>query len=208
MKNPHIQPLPPHLILFREISKNVPLHDILIFGCGDSSLPRLSYHKLNPQLLIAYDINKVKIDNKNGRIKTNPDYQSLNIKFTHEKPKEKYDLVLSVAVFHENPEQISREMIELTKKGGLIGLIDYDMKNMERTDFFNRWGHYTKEKDELNQIGENESYKIHTTSGLKDCEKIMKQKGITKKFSKGNLDTTWFNGPKPTKHFLYLGKKA
>lgn len=198
----------PDILLEEAVKQTIP-KEILVFGCGFDLFPFYIQKKFfENSLVVGYDIDKNKIQSMKKRKKIREslglDY---NIEFTTKKPTNKFELVLALAVIHENPEEIISEISNLTKPKGYIGLIDYDMKNMAKKDFFSRWGHLLSEIKELEQIGANRAHHIHTQFGLDDCIQTSQKQGFEMIFQKGNLHSLLYSGIQPTKHFVYLGQK-
>lgn len=196
-------------ILLNEISRYSAPSDLLIFGGGISCFPFYACRLLQGIHTTVYDKNSYKMrvmqESKQFRKLTlGVDY---NVTFVTGKPDCQFDVVLSLAAMHENPDQIIKEMFELTKKGGKVGIIDYDMKDMSRMEFFSKWGYTIEERVEFDQIGREQAYSLHTSFGLDDCIRLAESTGFNSIFAEGKLLSRMPCGSSPTLHFVYVGKR-
>ncbi len=126
------------------------------------------------------------------------------VNFTSVKPAEKFDVVVSTAVFHENPEKILDEMFSLTNPGGLIGIIDYDMRGLPRAEFFNLWAGLS-EKQERIRLGDEEVYREHTSFGLSDCLRLIGERANPILVAGREQTKNWSRDGK-SKYFMYVGQ--
>ncbi len=195
-------------IFFNELARMGPFESTLIFGSGLSPLSFCAYDILNLKKMLVYDKDsrKMAFMEEDKRYTEEIRGEKLNITFSDRKPSEKFNLTLTTSTIHEDPYNILKEIVNLTESKGIIGVIDYDMKNVLREDFFKRWGFHSDEKAELEILGEHGSWKMHTRSGLEDCINISESLGVKTVFSSGNVGCWIYHGELPTKHFVYIGK--
>jgi len=192
--------------LIKELNKQN-LGSMLIFGCGESPLAELLSLCYQNVKITAYDVDKKKIQNrKSTNIIAYPNNIG-EVNYVVEKPSQKFDAVIGLAVMHENPEEIADEIIGFMKQTGLVGIIDYDMKGISSEDFLLRWGHSVYERREKEKLGDELTHTLHTRFGLEDCIRIMQQRGINQLISEGNIRNNKFSKSLGhTKHFIYGGK--
>ena len=184
-----------------ELSTRAGVQRILVFGCGISYLPDLIAQYYREAQITAYDTNRAKIElNKKSIL------LQKRVHYTTDRPSEKFDTVIAHAVLHENPELLTRAAVEFLKQGGHIGVMDYDMKGMKKDEFFSKWGNQSQERAERRRLGDDESYRMHTSFGLAECVKLMDTQGIEEVFSLGSL-TGGTGVIKTTTHFIYIGRK-
>ena len=197
--------------LVRAIQSTKPV-DILVFGCGMSPLPRLLTYQFPTLNVLGYDYNRDKIQNaiayaeRFQHLLLQRNVEVLIPSFTSQRPNREFDVVTAVSAVHENPEEMIREMVELTAPSGTIAVLDYDMKGMPADDFFSRWGLTYLERIELEAIGRQEAHRLHTSFGLEDCVSIMQKNHVKMRYTEGRTEAIF--GEPPTLHFLYVGTRA
>ena len=153
--------------------------------------------------VLGYDHNpdKIKtITDKKRRYPGRADYA----RYTCNKPQDKFDAVIAHAVLHHNPEQTTREVFGLTKQGGIVAVLDYDLQGLSEKEFLRIWGTNRGEIIELATLGNQETYRMHTSFGLEQCRTMMEQLGMTTLHAQGNILAHFRT---PTKHFIYIGQK-
>jgi len=174
---------------------------ILIFGCGTSSSPYVTAVYFPQCTVQAYDRNKEKI-----RLARNRGLQHMHVEYSDKKPNRTFDVVLGLAVIHEDTLSISREIASYAKVGGYVRIIDYAMKGMDIGEFFSRWGQLKSEFRERRLLGDKQAHKIHTRLGLEDCLGLMDQAGFNTKLAIPKVVRQWGGGL--TIHFIYLGQRV
>ncbi len=176
--------------------------EILVFGCGTDPLPRYVEVFFPGALVTAYDIDPKKIilaEKIAQRKRIN------NLLYTSQKPLKQFEIVLVSYVLHHNPEELGKEATSFITQEGLIGILDYDMKNLPRETFFRNWGKIPEERTELEKIGFNEAFRLHTTFGLEDCRNLMTKLDINYLDSQGRIKTLWNNFE--STNFYFIGRK-
>lgn len=186
------------------ISKIQKHNNVLVFGCGTDSLPIFIRRFCPDTKVTAYDIDAAKI------AKSKQQAASLGIDelliHTYERPAVQFEVVLASHVLHHGPVELATEALSFVMPDGLIGIIDYDMKGYSKKDFLVRWGRIKDERTELEKIGHDESFRIHTSFSLDDCYKLMQTAGVMPLNYQGNL--AGISGRNlPTIHFYYVGRK-
>jgi SAM-dependent methyltransferase len=192
--------------------------DIIAFGCGNSFLPVVLARIFPASNILGYDRNVEKLERLRAYLAERDYYAHHHVlssvmpfkdrlTLSHELPARRFDTAVSLAVFHEGPSQVIEEMLGLVKPGGLVAILDYDMKGMAADDFFRRWGYHRDEERERQELGDAGSYRLHTQVGLKECEREMSARGVRTLAALGKQEATWFEGPEPTLHFIYLGRQ-
>ena len=189
----------------RLISAMQPLGKCLVFGCGHSHLPHIVACLWKDAQVTAYDTDHQKIAEKQHSMRQLHPWPR-NLDYTAEQPAQKFDTVLATNVLHENPAQLIDESMTFLIAGGMIGVMDYDMKGMPREDFFQRWV-TTFEEQERKDLGDDRCYAMHTAFGLDDCITQMELRQVTMITANGGLQRERWP-EKGTSHFIYAGRST
>jgi 2-polyprenyl-3-methyl-5-hydroxy-6-metoxy-1,4-benzoquinol methylase len=109
---------------------------------------------------------------------------------------EKYDSVVSTFVSHENDSDIFLDMYDVLKKDGSLCVLDYNLKGVGREEF-SRIFASDIEVAEIESMGFNEAWRIHTAKGLDECVMDAERVGFETISSQVLGDN----------YFLWVGKK-
>lgn len=187
--------------LHRRIKTYTTPESILVLGPGLDMYPYLVAREFKLRKVIAYDRNEKIIHQMENK------YYPF-VEYTSKMPSKKFDLVISLATFHENPEITTSDIASLTKPGGHIGIIDYDMHNFTIKEFFESFGYISTEYNEMLKLEKDYLFELHTSFGLEDCIRLMHKQQVKHLDSIGKISSFFYQGFIPTKHFLYIGEKS
>jgi hypothetical protein len=191
------------------------------FVLGETLYKISSNHKPNKILVLGFDsiksldfltrwFNQSQIIGYNLKYNNDKIYHEINPRLiVTSNPIEKYDTIIADHSIHHKPDEFLKKGINYLDNKGIIGIIEYDIKNMNINEFHNSWFNTDEGKKEFINDGHYNSYKIHTSHGLEDYMKIMQNNGISTIFSKGNIPQRNPSNEKPKlNNFCYIGKKS
>jgi len=166
----------------------------LDFGCGKGLITSWLASRHPSTEIIAYDPNRTDIEFARNSWRVN------NVKYTHEAPEvgEGFDSASLTFVLHEmGAEQALSEVLPKMLPEGRLILVDYDIKGVPK-DQFARMFILDSEREELQKIGMESAYKMHTRAGLEDYAQSAQAAGFQE-----TAKTKLFD-----KYFIWVGKKV
>ncbi len=153
---------PPFNNYINPILSYISLHHLDI-GCGNGSLSRYLSNQKPSSFIKGFDTDKTKINQARFHRRYNLDFTD-SIKTTDDN----FSSASCIFVFHEAGEDIFSTISKILHYGSFLSIVDYQLKNSNQSSFIEKFSS-SMEKDELNQIGPNSAYQIHTRYDLSDC---------------------------------------
>ncbi|MFH1648991.1 MAG: class I SAM-dependent methyltransferase [Candidatus Woesearchaeota archaeon] len=179
------------------------MDDILVYAIGYASIARFVGSIFKESNVTGFDIDSDVVAYHEGRW-----HGFGSVQYTAKPPSGKFDVVFGLAALGAQPDVRAAEMVGFLKPGGIVGVLDYDMRGMDESDFLRRWGWQGPEKQELQELGPRKSWELHTVTSIGTVREIMAGLGIVELVAEGGLAQRWPpNIKNPTIHLLYVGKK-
>lgn len=152
----------------------------LDLGCGDGLRTEFLANRFSATKFLGVDEDKniIKLALRRNR------FRLYNLEFTTDYPQSEdfnYGNNNTATLhfsWHEDPLLLNETHKQLIK-GGTVVIVDYDMKNISKQDFFNRFN-TDRELLEIKRLGINECYNRHTINGLQECIEHAKKAGFKK----------------------------
>jgi len=108
-----------------------------------------------------------------------------------------YDSAISSFVLHESGPCIFEEIYSALKYDGILCIVDYNLKGVSEKDFSGIFVSFG-EKDEIEKLGFEKAWKVHTSRGLGECVRDGEAAGFETVSSEVLGDN----------YFLWVGKKV
>ncbi len=143
-----------------------PTGKIVDFGCGDGSLTK-SMRYITKSPITGYD--------PHLHLRK-PSFKSL-ADFTDIKPNDKFDVATLIFSLHHDPLNIPSDLVSVLNPDAYVCMLDYDMKGISKENFERVWWS-KREKWELEVLGFDKCYNMHTSFSAKDLENLLADHNI------------------------------
>ena len=152
-------------------SKKLGIKSHLDFGCGDGKFTSYMANMLPEVSFVGYDTSNELIE---GARKS----QSSNLMFISSLNGDIYDSASCSFVLHEtDAEKAFREVNSVLKKDGILMVLDYNLTKVTQEEFCRKFG-CQREQREIQRLGIERAYRIHTKTGIDDFIKLAENSGF------------------------------
>ena len=152
-------------------SKKLDIKSHLDFGCGEGQFTRYMANMLPWVSFVGYDISEESI----GKARK---YQSSNLIFISSLNGDIFDSVSCSFVLHEtNAEKAFGEVNNVLKKDGILMVLDYNLTKITQEEFCRKFG-CQREQREIQRMGVEQAYRLHTERGIDDFINLAENSGF------------------------------